>query len=214
MEIKLISSTDNAEKHIEYCARISYNSIDKITDTSHAKFLPILLKNGHLSVFEHSTATFFIDGISRATSHQLVRHRIASYTQKSQRYISEVYFRITTPPDIEANPEAKAIYNETIYTIREAYTKLSELGIRKEDARFLLPNATHTTITMTANFREWLTVIDLRASKHAQWEIREMAILIWKKLYKIAPAVFGITFFEHNSKDFEFKNEIFENEIK
>lgn len=214
MKVELLSVTPDCEKHIEYCARISYNSVDKMAEGSEKKFLPILLKNGHLSVFEHASATFYIDGISRACSHQLVRHRIASYTQKSQRYVGEKDFAYNVPPAVQEDPDALAKYEEAIGLIRDRYQYLIEKGVRKEDARFLLPNAAQTTLTMTANFREWFTVLDLRASRHAQWEIREMSVLIWKELYRVAPSIFNMIYFENWSKDKDFKQELFEEQIK
>lgn len=214
MKVELISITLDSEKHIEYCARTCYNSLDKMTADSHKVFLSNLIKNGHLSVLEHSFASFLIDEISRACSHQLVRQRIASFSQRSQRYVNEKNFTFVIPPEIEENNTAKEIYLESIKKIQDAYNKLIELGIKKEDARFLLPNATHTTITMTANFREWLHIIDLRVSRHAQWEIRDLFIEIWKKLYEKAPTVFSDVYFLNWSKDYEYKKEIFDTKIK
>lgn len=214
MEVRLLSYNPDPEKLIEYCARISYDSVGKISPDSHKAFLGVLLKNGHLSVFEHAAATFYIDGISRACSHQLVRQRLASYTQKSQRYVNETDFSYVIPPSVKGNPEALELFEETMVRIREGYQVLVDLGVLKEDARFLLPNAADTTITMTANFREWLHVIDLRVSRHAQWEIRDMCVLIWKELYRTAPEVFSLTYFQHWSKDLEYKKEIFEKEIR
>ncbi len=214
MRITLLQYTPDAEKLIEYSARVCYLSHEKITPTSHERFLPGLLKNGHLSVFEHASASFFIEGISRACSHQLVRHRLASFSQQSQRYVEESNFAYVTPPEIASSPEATRVYEETMTTIRDAYHKLVSLGIKREDARFLLPNATETTLSMSANFREWLHIIDMRVSPHAQWEIRELLTLIWRELYAIAPVVFGLTYFEHWSKDYEYKREVFSQRIQ
>jgi thymidylate synthase (FAD) len=213
MVVKLIAITENPEKHIEYCSRTCYNSSGKMSEGSHIAFLPALLKNGHLSGFEHASASFLLDQISRSCSHQLVRQRLASYSQKSQRYVKEKSFSYTVPPDIKQNPEAGEVYQDTMMRIQEAYNMLVGLGIHKEDARFLLPNAVHTTLTMTANFREWLHIIDLRVSLHAQWEIREMTKLIWKILYEKAPVVFGLGYFTHWSKDIDYKKECFEKNI-
>lgn len=213
MTIDLFEYTPDPEKLIEYSARVCYFSQDKITPTSHEKLLVGLLKNGHLSVFEHASATFLIEKISRACSHQLVRHRLASFSQQSQRYVEETGFSYVVPPQIEENAEARDVYLETMNMIQRAYEKLITLGIKREDARFLLPNATYTTISMTANFREWLHVIDMRVSQHAQWEIRELLTRIWKELYGVAPVVFGMTYFEHWSKDVEFKRDVFQRRI-
>ncbi|MCX7820344.1 MAG: FAD-dependent thymidylate synthase [Brevinematales bacterium] len=214
MKVELISINPDCEKHIEYCARTCYNSLDKMTADSHKIFLANLIKNGHLSVLEHSFASFLIDEISRACSHQLVRQRLASFSQRSQRYVNEKDFSFVIPPEIEANTIAKQIYLKTIEDIQISYAKLVDMGIKKEDARFLLPNASHTTITMTANFREWLHIIDLRVSKHAQWEIRDLFINIWKLLFNKAPTVFSEIYFLNWSKDYEYKKEIFETKIK
>lgn len=214
MKVTLISATDQPERHIEACARVCYESQDRIGEDTYVRFLNSLLQRGHLSVFEHAFASFYIEGISRATSHQLVRHRIASYSQKSQRYVKEDGFDYTVPDDVQDNPEALRLYKSTVETIRAAYQQLTELGIKKEDARFLLPNATHTSLVMTADFREWFNVIDLRVSPHAQWEIRRMTTRIWKLLYEIAPVTFGLEYFKNWSKDYAFKEQIFHDEIK
>ncbi|MCX7882644.1 MAG: FAD-dependent thymidylate synthase [Brevinematales bacterium] len=214
MIVTLLQYTPDPEKLIEYSARVCYLSQERITPTSHKTFLSGLLKNGHLSVFEHASATFFIEGISRACSHQLVRHRLASFSQQSQRYVEEKGFAYVTPPEIAQHPEALAYYQSLMSTLQQAYEKLVSLGIKREDARFLLPNATHTALSVTANFREWLHIIDMRVSPHAQWEIRDLLILIWKELYTIAPVVFGLTYFEYWSKDIEYKKEIFSQRIE
>ncbi|MGC8765429.1 MAG: FAD-dependent thymidylate synthase [Brevinematia bacterium] len=214
MKVKLLSITENCEKHIEYCARICYDSTERITEDSRITFIANLIKNGHLSVLEHAGASFLIEEISRACSHQLVRQRLATFSQRSQRYINESNFSYVIPEDIEKNSEAKKIFQNVISEITKGYKKLIELGIKKEDARFLLPNAAHTTLTMTANFREWLHIIDLRVSRHAQWEIRDLLIEIWKLLYKNAPHVFSDVYFLNWSKDYDYKKEIFEKEIK
>jgi thymidylate synthase (FAD) len=209
MRVILSAYTPEPEKLIEYSARVCYRSHDKMTPSSHQTLLPALLKNGHLSVFEHAMATFTIEGISRACSHQLVRHRLASFSQQSQRYVEEKDFDYIIPPEIAANEKALELYQATMASLGEAYEQLISMGIKREDARFLLPNATATTLTMSANFREWLHIIDMRVSIHAQWEIRELLLHIWKELYSIAPAVFGMTYFENWSKDTDFKREMF-----
>lgn len=214
MVVKLLSITKDPQKHIEYCARICYDSTHRITEDSHKSFIINILKNGHLSVLEHATATFYIDEISRSCSHQLVRHRLASYSQRSQRYVNEDDFKYVVPQSIEENEEAKKIFLQTMAVIKENYKMLLDIGIYKEDARFILPNATSTTLTMTANFREWLHIIDLRVGRHAQWEIRKLLIEIWRILYRNAPEVFGETYFATWSKDFDYKKEILENFIK
>ncbi|MGL4561881.1 MAG: FAD-dependent thymidylate synthase [Brevinema sp.] len=214
MRIKLLFISPDAEGVCEYGARICYDSNDKTTETSREKFLPNLLRSGHTSVFEHSSASFHIEGISRAASHQLVRHRLSSFSQRSQRYVNEEHFKFVTPPKIMENKEAHDLYNKMMNDMKESYHQLIELGIKKEDARFIIPNAAETSLVMTANFREWLHIIDMRVSRGAQWEIRELLILIWKELYSYSPHVFGMTYFEQWSKDHPFKQQIFKERIE
>ncbi len=213
MNVKLLFISPDAEGACEHGARVCYDSNSKTTADSREKLLPVLLKSGHGSIFEHSSASFEIDGISRAASHQLVRHRMASFSQRSQRYVNEGDFDYVTPPSISESAEADKIYSDTMKLINEQYLKLTALGIKKEDARFVLPNAASTKIVMTANFREWLHVIDVRVSTHAQWEIRDMMILIWKELYKHAPVVFSMDYFNAWSKDSAYKQKIFDEQI-
>ncbi len=154
------------------------------------KFIEMLIKTGHLSVLEHASATFRIEGGSRSFTHQLVRHRIASFTQQSQRYVEETGFSYVTPPSIEKNREAKEIFNDFIEFSKKTYKKLRDLGIQKEDARFVLPNAVCSEIVISANLREWRHIIELRGHPSAQWEIRKMAIEVLKILKEKAPSVF------------------------
>ncbi len=214
MKVELIYISPDAEGTCEYGARMCYESHSKMTETSRENLLPTLLKSGHSSIFEHSSASFRIDGISRTASHQIVRHRMSSFSQRSQRYVNEGDFEFVTPPSIQEQSEATKIYNETMEILNQQYLKLIALGIKKEDARFILPNAAATSLVMTTNFREWLHVIDMRVSRHAQWEIRELLILIWKELYKHAPNVFAMHYFNAWSKDFEYKQQIFDERIK
>ncbi|MGB9740758.1 MAG: FAD-dependent thymidylate synthase [Candidatus Bathyarchaeales archaeon] len=146
---------------------------------------------GHMSVIEHASFTFSIEGVSRSMTHQLVRHRIASYTQQSQRYVAyDTIERFVTPPCIADNAEAKKIFDATLEEISEAYKKLLELGVPKEDARFILPNAAKTNIIVTMNARELRHFFNLRCCNRAQWEIREVAIEMLKQAKKAAPALF------------------------
>jgi|LFRM01.2.fsa_nt_gb thymidylate synthase (FAD) len=145
------------------------------------------IKNGHHSVLEHASFTFRVDELSRAASHQLVRHRISSYSQKSQRYVSEDNFQYVVPPSIQENEEAKKVFEETMITIKEAYGKLRSLDIKKEDARYVLPNACTTHIIFTMNLRSLLNFWNLRCDKRAQWEIREIAYETLDIVLKILP---------------------------
>ena len=151
-----------------------------------------LVEKGHGSILEHCCFTFSVEGISRACSHQLVRHRIASYSQQSQRYVRGEKFNNVVPHSIMENSNALHHYYEIIDKISEAYTLLVEkYKIPKEDARYLLPNATTTNLVVTMNARELLHFIELRSSKRAQWEIRELAQEMLKQLKEVAPVIFG-----------------------
>ena len=146
---------------------------------------------GHASVIEHASFTFSIEGVSRAMTHQLVRHRIASFTQQSQRYVTyDTLEKYVTPPSITNNEEAKKIFDETLGKISEAYQNLLKLGIKKEDARFILPNAAKTNIIVTMNARELRHFFNLRCCTRSQWEIREAAREMLKQAKKTAPALF------------------------
>ena len=191
MKVELLSITENSEQLIELCGRTAYQSYDKIHKESASKFIKMLVNRQHFSVFEHCTATFKISDVSRAFSHQLVRHRIASYTQKSQRYVSEKEFDFVIPDSIKENWQACAIFEDMMDNIKECYQALQEVGIKNEDARFVLPNACTTEIVITANFRVWRHIIGLRTEKHAQWEIQNVCREILKILKEKATTCFS-----------------------
>lgn len=152
---------------------------------------PVMEDAGLLT--DHGSATFLFEGISRACTHQLVRHRLASFSQESQRYVdlSKGGWQPIVPDAIAANPAAMAEMAEFWQMVEEKYAKLRDLGIRKEDARFLLPNAAETRIVATMNFAAWSHFFWLRAvDTAAQWEIRLMGQRALTMLYTIAPAVF------------------------
>ncbi|MCB0047121.1 MAG: FAD-dependent thymidylate synthase [Caldilineaceae bacterium] len=141
----------------------------------------------------HGSATFFFEGVSRTCTHQLVRHRLASFSQESQRYVdlSKGGWEAVVPKAIAANPEAMAVMEAFWQDAEEKYAQLRKLGIRKEDARFLLPNAAETRIVTTMNFAAWSHFLWLRAvDKAAQWEIRAMGQRVLEMLYAVAPEVF------------------------
>ncbi len=190
LKVELLFITPNAEKIIELAGRTAYQSFHKIREGSEREFVRMLRKSGHHSVLEHAYATFRISGISRACSHQLVRHRLCSFTQKSQRYVDEREFSYVIPPSIEKDSRAKEIFKELMEKSRETYRKLKEIGIKAEDARYVLPNATETEIVLTANFRELRHIISLRKNNSAQWEIRNLAEEMLKILKDHAPSVF------------------------
>ena len=190
MKIELLSITENPERLIELAGRTAYQSFDKITDDSASKFIKMLIGRGHTSVLEHASATFKISDVSRAFSHQLVRHRIASYTQKSQRYVNEKEFDYVIPDTIKNNEKALEIFKFMMGEINWNYQELQKLGIRNEDCRFLLPNACTTEIVITTNFRDWRHIIEIRTDKAAQWEIRNVCNEILKVLKEKAPSCF------------------------
>ena len=153
----------------------------------------MLRSSRHLSVFEHASFTFGVDGLSRAASHQLVRHRIASFSQQSQRYVSfEEGFEAVTPASIGVDKESKAVFERLLEASRQAYAELVRLGVKKEDARFVLPNAATTRLVFTMNARELLHFFSLRLCVRAQWEIRELAKAMLELVRPIAPLVFEL----------------------
>ncbi|MEM3702989.1 MAG: FAD-dependent thymidylate synthase [Candidatus Bathyarchaeia archaeon] len=146
---------------------------------------------GHMSVIEHASFTFSIEEVSRAMTHQLVRHRIASYTQQSQRYVTyNTLKQYVTPPTINANPEAKKVFDRALENVSKAYNKLIEMGIPKEDARYVLPNAAKTNIVVTMNARELRHFFNLRCCIRSQWELREVATEMLRQVKKVAPSLF------------------------
>jgi thymidylate synthase (FAD) len=190
MKVELLFITPDAEKFIETAGRTSYLSFNRQGEDTEKAFIRMLIRNGHLSVLEHAYATFRISGVSRALTHQLVRHRLCSFTQQSQRYVNEGDFNYVEPESVRSNPEAHSIFTWFMDDAKRLYSALQELGIRKEDARFVLPNAVESQIVVTANLREWRHIIELRGSSKAQWEIRTMAIEILKILKDHTPTIF------------------------
>lgn len=153
--------------------------------------LKSLVKKGHGSVLEHCCFTFSIEGISRSCSHQLVRHRIASYSQQSQRYVNGKFFDYVIPPEINKDESRRGEFIEHMNMVMDLYNWFVERGVKKEDARYLLPNATTTNIVVTMNARELLHFIELRSSPRAQWEIRKLAKEMLSQLKEVAPVIFG-----------------------
>ncbi len=154
--------------------------------------LRVVMASGHLSVLEHTSFTFSISDVSRALTHELVRHRIASYTQQSQRYVKfENESNFIHPKTISENKKTKEIYEKFLSESIETYGKLVSEGIPFEDARYVLPNAAPTNIIVTMNGRELLHFFCLRCCERAQWEIREMATEMCRIVKKIAPVMFN-----------------------
>ncbi len=150
----------------------------------------LLKRLGHESVFEHACFTFRVEGISRVCSHQLVRHRLASYTQQSQRYVSLKNPKFVVPEGIYGT-EFENEFMELLDKAAELYRRMVEGGIRKEDARFILPQGIETKIVITMNARELRHFIKLRCDPSAQWEIRALAKEMLKLAYDKAPVLFG-----------------------
>ena len=199
MRVELLFITANAEKLIEEAGRTSYLSFDEQGRNTEKKFIRMLIKNGHLSVLEHAYATLRITGVSRAFTHQLVRHRLCSFTQQSQRYVDESKFNYIEPESIKNNSKAHSLFTKFMESAKRIYSELQRLGIKNEDARFVLPNAVESQIVVTTNFREWRHIIGIRGSPDAQWEIRRVVTEILNILKKYAPTVFED--FEINEKN-------------
>jgi thymidylate synthase (FAD) len=194
MDVELIAITrylrgdGTPEELLEHAGRVCYRSESR---GDPGRFLRARIREGHESLIEHASATFEISGISRAASHQLVRHRLASYSQESQRYVSMSDPEWVLPPAIAENPEARALWEGFASEVKATYRALRELGVRKEDARFALPNGTATRIVVTMNLRELLHVFRLRISPAAQWEIRDICVRMLELVCPVAPNVFG-----------------------
>lgn len=158
------------------------------TDLQH---LTDAIEKGHVSVIEHACFTFSLEGISRSCSHQLVRHRIASYTQQSQRYVRIKEETFVIPESIQENPQARKLFQETLKAQFSTYQNLLDLGIPREDARFVIPNATKTNIIVTMNARELLHFFALRCCERTQWELRDVAWQMLTLVKKVAPLIFS-----------------------
>lgn len=141
----------------------------------------------HESPLEHASFTFSIEGVSRSLSHQLVRHRLASYSQKSQRYVNESGFKHIVPDSVRLNAQALGYYWHIMEEINKHYDALVSLGIPKEDARYILPNAATTDLVMTMNLREFRHFYAERSCSRAQWEIRELAELLMDEVKQVVP---------------------------
>jgi thymidylate synthase (FAD) len=182
------SGEGGPEGLLELAGRACYRSAGR---GEPGKFLRARLREGHESIIEHASVTFEISGISRACSHQLVRHRLASYSQESQRYVDMREPEFVVPPSVAESPEAQAVWDEFAAQVTETYRRLRQLGVRKEDARFVLPNATATRIIVTMNFRSLRHFFTVRGDKAAQWEIRALALEMLRQVHALAPSVFA-----------------------
>ncbi|MBQ8550410.1 MAG: FAD-dependent thymidylate synthase [Clostridia bacterium] len=220
VKVTLITHTPDPERAVAAAAKLCYSpsTIDDIreglTDEKTASFVDMLASIGHESPLEHVSFTFGIEGVSRACTHQLVRHRMASYSQKSQRYVSEGGFEYVIPPEVAAVPEALELYKKAMAEDQEYYEKIAAVLKEKhlkemladgmdekaaaraaekkaiEDARFILPNACETKIVVTMNARSLLNFFRHRCCNRAQWEIREVADEMLRLVSAVAPNLF------------------------
>lgn len=196
MRVDLIQYTPNPEKVVAAAARLCYSAesapdlLGRLNDESVVSFVRKLRAMGHLSPFEHVSFQFSIDGVSRALSHQLVRHRIASYSQRSQRYVQEDGFEFVVPPSVKRNREALERFETVMARLQEDYQELLNC-VPAEDARYVLPNACVTSLMVTFNARSLLNFFEHRTCLRAQWEIRLLAEQMLKLVRVVAPNLFS-----------------------
>lgn len=221
MKVELLAHTDSPDKLIAAAAKLCYAKSDisslmnNLTEEKVSSFLQTLSDLGHESPIEHASFTFGIEGVSRALLAQITRHRIASFSVQSQRYVRKTDFQFITPPSIEAIPEAKEVYLDIMKRDAEAYDKLCNIltkahtqeliaegkeekaaqkaaeKIANEDARFVLPNSCDTRIIMTMNVRSLHNFFALRCCNRAQWEIRELAWEMLRLVREVSPLLFA-----------------------
>jgi len=220
MNVELLQYNPDCEKIVAAAAKLCYSSseIDGILNGLDKEktdaFIDKLMSMGHESPIEHISFTFGIEGVSRSLLAQFTRHRIASYSVKSQRYVNEGKFEYITPPEIENNPEAKKLFEEAMADDLKKYNEISEILFKKhyadmlqagvsekraknaaekkaiEDARYILPNACETKMIATFNARSLLNFFNHRCCERAQWEIRDMATKMLMLVKDVAPTLF------------------------
>jgi len=195
LKVELIAVTPQADSTAATAAHLCYAGISisdlkkKVTPDYAKRLVKNLIDSGHLSPLEHVSFTFAIEGISRACSHQLVRHRIASHSQQSQRYVKETGFNFIVPHSIKENKQALLVFNESIEQSKKAYNELLKT-VPAEDARFVLPNACETRIIVTMNTRSLYNFFERRLCARAQWEIRQLAEEMFRLCKQAAPLLF------------------------
>ncbi|MGH3533034.1 MAG: FAD-dependent thymidylate synthase [Mycobacterium sp.] len=206
------TDADGGQALVEFAGRACYQSWSKPNPktATNAGYLRHIIDVGHFSVLEHASASFYITGISRSCTHELIRHRHFSYSQLSQRYVPEKDSQVVLPPGMEDDPELQQILSAAADASRATYTELldrleakfatgqptEKMGAlrrkqARQAARAVLPNATETRIVVTGNYRAWRHFIAVRASEHADVEIRRLAIACLRHLADVAPAVFA-----------------------
>ena len=219
-KVTLLAYTPDPERTVAFAAKLCYSSSgiedlrDGLTPEKISSFVKMLADMGHESPIEHVSFTFGIEGVSRACTHQLVRHRLASYSQKSQRYVTEGAFEYIIPPEIADDTDAVKLFKETMAHDQEVYDRLTDilkakhkktfLGLGNddktaeklaekkaiEDARFVLPNACETKIVVTMNARTLMNFFHHRCCSRAQWEIKDVADKMLAEVKKVAPNLF------------------------
>lgn len=212
LKVKLLEYTPNPEKVIASAAKLCYSAVgveeimENLTEENTEKFLSMLMSYGHESPIEHVSFTFAIEGVSRSLTHQLVRHRIASFSQQSQRYVRLNQFEYIIPPEIEKDEKAREIFIRSMEQSQKAYDELvnilkdkyisegmNSLNSEKkaiEDARYVFPNACETKIIVTMNARSLMNFFRHRCCNRAQWEIRTLAEEMLMQVKKVAPTLF------------------------
>ena len=206
-QVTLVRATPEPDDTIATAAKLCYSddpdSVLQQDESQSAKFVQKLVGLGHMSPIEHVSFTFLITGVSRAMTHQLVRHRLASYSQRSQRYVAQDSFNYIVPPQLKGKTvrlegqtiDAVEYFEQTMSLIAERYAGLNDALGRtgessNEDARYVLPNACETSILVTMNARELLHFFEERLCQRAQWEIRTVAEKMLALIQDVCPAVF------------------------
>jgi len=212
MKVILVEHTPNPEVLIAKAAKLCYSPVgieqmnESMDSESTLKFIDMLMSMGHESPVEHVSFTFAVEGVSRSLTHQLVRHRIASYSQQSQRYVRLEQFEYVIPPEIENDSRAREVYRLAMESSQKAYNEIADLLKEKyasegmkpgaaekkaiEDARYVFPNACETKIIVTMNVRSLLNFFHHRCCNRAQWEIRELAFQMLRLVKQVSPAIF------------------------
>lgn len=197
MKVSLLYHTQDPERAVATAARLCYAPVgaaelmENMSDEQVQKILKTIMKSGHHSTLEHASYTFAIDGVSRALTHQLVRHRVASFNQQSQRYVTlKGEPEVIVPESVGNDPELRALFNTAIDTAYNSYQALIDAGVPAEDARYVLPNASISKIVVTMNIRELLHFFTLRCCHRAQWEIQELGQKMLELAEPTAPYIF------------------------
>ncbi|MHC1605466.1 MAG: FAD-dependent thymidylate synthase [Candidatus Methanofastidiosia archaeon] len=196
VRVVLLSYTPDPERVCAAAALSTYwykgasQTYDKLSKGEIGEILEKVIGYGHVSVIEHASFTFSIEDVSRACTHQLVRHRLASYSQQSQRYVRIEGMTPVVPKSVSQDPAAKALFETGVDKAVKVYEDMIRIGIPKEDARFVLPQASKTNIVVTMNARELRHFFKYRCCERAQWEIREMAKKMLSLVKEIAPIIF------------------------